>query len=276
MFSCDVGVKGRGAFYPPARDRRGGDERLQHCNDRDRQLCGASRGEGFQSNARGSRSEVLMRLIRSHLPIAGSSSADLLARQKHAGRAATGRRRELGLTREQNEERATALTMRVAGWGGARVGMAIRRPRGPAGWIRRTGPLTPRCRPTSGNGVALLQRKRGACGCARPFVPLRPPLRRTSRWLMSSCVCSPPRQRRTRRLSHHNYYQHYAAQQQLEQQRQQEWLSAFVRKRGFQRLDRAAAFMRRRGFNAQRRWRFLKMAVNSPRPPPLPPLPEFP
>ena len=29
MFSCDVGVKGRGrgAFYPPTRDWRGGDER---------------------------------------------------------------------------------------------------------------------------------------------------------------------------------------------------------------------------------------------------------
>ena len=33
------------------------------------------------------------------------------------------------LAREQNEERATALAMRVAGWDGARVGMAIRRPR---------------------------------------------------------------------------------------------------------------------------------------------------
>ena len=76
-----------------------------------------------------SRSEVLMRLIRSHLPIAGSSSAGLSARQKHAGRTATGRRRELGLAREQNEERAAALAMRVAGWGVARVGMAIRRPR---------------------------------------------------------------------------------------------------------------------------------------------------
>ena len=76
-----------------------------------------------------SRSEVLVRPIRSHLPIAGSSSAGLSARQKHAGRAATGRRRELGLAREQNEERTAALAMRVAGWGGARVGMAIRRPR---------------------------------------------------------------------------------------------------------------------------------------------------
>ena len=76
-----------------------------------------------------SRSEVLVRSIRSHHPTAGSSSAGLSARHKHAGRAATGRRRELGLAREQNEERAAALAMRVSGWGGARVGMAIRRPR---------------------------------------------------------------------------------------------------------------------------------------------------
>ena len=76
-----------------------------------------------------SRSEVLVRSIRSHLPISGSSSAGLSARHKHAGRAATGRRRELGLAREENEERAAALVMRVVGWGGARVGIAIRRPR---------------------------------------------------------------------------------------------------------------------------------------------------
>ena len=30
--------------------------------------------------------------------------------------------------------------------------------------------------------AAELQRKRCACGCARPFLPLRPPLRRTGRW----------------------------------------------------------------------------------------------
>ena len=41
MFSCGVGVKGRGAISPPARDRRGGDERLQHGNGRDRQLHAA-------------------------------------------------------------------------------------------------------------------------------------------------------------------------------------------------------------------------------------------
>ena len=40
-----------------------------------------------------------------------------------------GRRRELGLAREQNEERAAALAMRVvSGWGGARVGVAISGP----------------------------------------------------------------------------------------------------------------------------------------------------
>ena len=72
---------------------------------------------------------MLARSIRSHLPIAGSSSAGLSARHKHAGRAVTGQRRELGLAREQNEKRAAALAMRVAGWGGARVGMAIRRTR---------------------------------------------------------------------------------------------------------------------------------------------------
>ena len=87
---------------------------------------------------------------------------------------------------------------------------------------------------------AAAEKARRVRGCARPFLPLRPPLRRTSRWLMSSSVCS-LRQRRTRRPSHHHYYQHCAAQQQLEQQRQQEWLSAFGRKWGFQRLDRAAA-----------------------------------
>ena len=75
------------------------------------------------------RSEVLVRSVRSHLPIAGSSSADLSTRQKHAGRAATGRRRELGLVREQNEERASYLGVRVAGWDGAWVRMAIRGPR---------------------------------------------------------------------------------------------------------------------------------------------------
>ena len=43
----------------------------------------------------------------------------------------------------------------------------------------------------------MLQIERGACGCAGSFLPLRPPLRRTSRWRMSSSVCS-TRQRRTR------------------------------------------------------------------------------
>ena len=75
------------------------------------------------------RSEVIVRSIRSHPPIAGSSSAGLSARQKHAWQAATGRRRGLGLAREQNEERAAGLSVRVAGWDGARVGMAIRWPR---------------------------------------------------------------------------------------------------------------------------------------------------
>ena len=76
-----------------------------------------------------SRSEVLVRSMRSRLPTAGSSSAGLSARHKHAGRAATGRRRELGLVRGQVEERAADLATRVTGWGHARVGMAIRRPR---------------------------------------------------------------------------------------------------------------------------------------------------
>ena len=49
----------------------------------------------------------------------------------------------------------------------------------------------------------------------------------------------------------HHHHKHCAERQQLEQQRRQEWLSAFGRKWGFQRLDRAAAFTRRRGFKAQ-------------------------
>ena len=76
-----------------------------------------------------SRPAMLVRSIRSHLPIAGSSSEGLSARQKRAGRAATGRRRGLGLAREQNEERAANLGVRVAGWDDAWVRMAIRRPR---------------------------------------------------------------------------------------------------------------------------------------------------
>ena len=40
------------SIRPPGGGSRGGDERLQHCNGHDRELCGASRGEGCQSNAR--------------------------------------------------------------------------------------------------------------------------------------------------------------------------------------------------------------------------------
>ena len=74
-----------------------------------------------------SRSEVLVRSMRSLLPTAGSSSAGLSARHRHAGRAATGRRRELGLARGQVAARADDLAMRATGRGGARIGIASRR-----------------------------------------------------------------------------------------------------------------------------------------------------
>ena len=70
----------------------------------------------------------------------------------------------------------------------------------------------------------------------------------------AACAC---RVMRARHSSANSEVVSCTAPQQLEQQRQQEWLSAFDRKWGFQRLDRAAAFTRRRGFKAQRRWRFF-------------------
>ena len=122
----------------------------------------------------------------------------------------------------------------------------------------------------------MLRIERGACSCARSFLPLRPPLRRTSRWRMSSSVHS-TRQRRTR---HHiiiiasiiiiiSILRNSSSSSSGNGNgcRRLAVSGDFSRRTG--RADRAAAwklrFEGRRCFKAQRRWRFfLKWPLTFP------------